>query len=288
LQIPSLNTLYTTAQTEISNVATAKNIFDTVTGDRQLAFEPLKSLATKIFNFLSVTDATDQTIADAKTINNKLQGRRAGNRTENPPPEGGTTQSTVSVSRQSYDSLTENFSAFIDLVASIPTYTPNETELYHWLSFVLILVLIPVGFIMSNMENDGTKLILLCVHILAGVLVFILTLFRVWFFFKHKRPSKLETGSAIHNKLVVWLENSFYFILILLSTSGLATVIFGNFAEAIQNNDASLLAQTVEVPPLMAHKALAIILIILLIGHIGGVINHYIKTKENTIKRITP
>ncbi len=129
LQIPSLNTLYTTAQTEISNVATAKNFFDTVTGDRQLAFEPLKSLATKIFNFLSVTDATDQTIADAKTINNKLQGRRAGNRTENPPPEGGTTQSTVSVSRQSYDSLTENFSAFIDLVASIPTYTPNETEL---------------------------------------------------------------------------------------------------------------------------------------------------------------
>ncbi len=129
LQIPSLNTLYTTAQTEISNVATAKNIFDTVTGDRQLAFEPLKSLATKIFNFLSVTDATDQTIADAKTINNKLQGRRAGNTTENPPTEGGTTQNTVSVSRQSYDSLTENFSAFIDLAASIPTYTPNETEL---------------------------------------------------------------------------------------------------------------------------------------------------------------
>ncbi len=129
LQISSLNTLYTTAQTEISNVATAKNIFDTVTGDRQLAFEPLKSLATKIFNFLSVTDATDQTIADAKTINNKLQGRRAGTIAENPTPEGGTSPNTVSVSRQSYDSLIENFSALIDLVSSIPSYTPNETEL---------------------------------------------------------------------------------------------------------------------------------------------------------------
>ncbi len=164
----------------------------------------------------------------------------------------------------------------------------KPTIIIHWLSFVLILALIPVGFIMTNMENDGTKLILLRVHIIAGVLVFILTLFRVWFFFKHKRPSKLQTGSWLHDKLIIWLENSFYFILILLSTSGLATVIFGNFTEAIQNNDASLLAQTVEVPPLMAHKALAIILIILLIGHIGGVINHYIKTKENTIKRITP
>lgn len=162
------------------------------------------------------------------------------------------------------------------------------TIIIHWLSFVLILALIPVGFIMSNMENDGTKLILLRVHIIAGVLVFILTLFRVWFFFKHKRPSKLQTGSWLHDKLIIWLENSFYFILILLSTSGLATVIFGNFAEAIQNNDASLLSQTVEVPPLMAHKALAFILIILLIAHVGGVINHYIKTKENTLKRITP
>lgn len=129
LQIPSLNTLYTNAQTEISNVATAKNAFDTATGDRQVAFEPLKSLATKVFNFISVTDATEQTIADAKTINNKLQGRRAETIAENPTPEGGTSPNTVSVSRQSYDSLIENFSALIDLVSSIPSYTPNETEL---------------------------------------------------------------------------------------------------------------------------------------------------------------
>ena len=129
LQLPSLNTLLTSAQTEIANVTTAKNAFDTITGDRQVAFEPLKSLATKIFNFISVTDATDQTIADAKTINNRLQGRRAGTITETPTPEGGTTQNTVSVSRQSYDSLTENFSVLIDLVSSIPSYTPNEAEL---------------------------------------------------------------------------------------------------------------------------------------------------------------
>ena len=129
LQLVSLNTLLTSAQTEISNVTTAKNAFDIATGDRQLVFEPLKSLATKIFNYLSVTDATEQTIADAKTINNKLQGRRAKTVSETPPTEGGTAPNTVSVSRQSYDMLTENFSAYIDLVSSVPSYTPNETEL---------------------------------------------------------------------------------------------------------------------------------------------------------------
>ena len=129
LQLTSLNALLASAQTEIANVTTAKNTFDTLTGDRQLAFEPLKSLATKIYNFISVTDATDQTLADAKTINNKLQGRRATPiDTATPPPSEGA-GGGISVSRQSYDSLTENFSTLIDLVSSIPSYTPNETEL---------------------------------------------------------------------------------------------------------------------------------------------------------------
>ena len=129
LQLLSLNDLHTTAQTEISNVITSKNTFDTATGDRQLTFEPLKPLATKIFNYLSVTDASVQIIADAKTINNKLQGKRTGTTAENPPTEGENQNNTVSVSRQSYDMLTENFASFVDLVSSVPSYTPNETEL---------------------------------------------------------------------------------------------------------------------------------------------------------------
>ncbi len=156
----------------------------------------------------------------------------------------------------------------------------------HWLSFLLIMVLIPIGFLMANMEGGELRLVLLRVHVILGILVFILTLLRVWFFFTHKRPSRLQTGSWLHDKLIVWIENSFYFILILLSTSGIATIIFGNFAEAIKKSDISLLPQTYDIPPSMAHKALAIILIILLLGHVGGVINHYIKTRENTLKRI--
>lgn len=129
LQLTALNTLLTSAQTELANVTTAKNTFNTVTGDRQLTFEPLKPLATKVFNYLSVTDAISEIIADAKTINNKLQGKRTGTTAENPPTEGENQNNTVSVSRQSYDMLTENFAAFVDLVSSVPSYTPNETEL---------------------------------------------------------------------------------------------------------------------------------------------------------------
>lgn len=158
----------------------------------------------------------------------------------------------------------------------------------HWVSFLLIIFLIPIGFIMAGMEAGTTKINLLRAHMFIGVLVFVLTLVRVWFFFKHKRPSRLETGSSLHNKLIVWLENSFYFVLIFLCISGIATVVMGGIGPAVKNADVSLLPKSLDVPPLGAHRALAILLIILLIGHIGGVINHYIKTKENTLKRITP
>ncbi|KXK15914.1 MAG: cytochrome b561 [Chloroflexi bacterium OLB14] len=162
------------------------------------------------------------------------------------------------------------------------------TIIIHWLSFLLIIALIPTGIIMADMEAGTAKLNLLQLHVLVGIIVFVLTLVRVWFFFRHKRPSKLETGNALHNKLVVWIENSFYYILILLCITGIATIVMGNIGEALQSADASLLPENLDIPPRYAHKVSAILLIILLLGHIGGVINHYIKNKENTIKRITP
>ena len=130
LQLASLNNLLATAKAELATVATSKNVFDTVTGDRQAIFENLKSLSTRIINFLPVTEATAQTVADAQTINNLIQGRRSSTTPEPTTNEDGTPQNkTVSTSRQSYDMLTENFSSLIDLVSSIPTYTPNEAEL---------------------------------------------------------------------------------------------------------------------------------------------------------------
>lgn len=162
------------------------------------------------------------------------------------------------------------------------------TIIIHWLSFLLIIALIPTGIIMEDMEPGVAKLNLLQLHVLVGIIVFVLTLVRVWFFFRHKRPSKLETGNAIHNKLVVWIENSFYYILILLCVTGIATILMGNLGEALQSADASLLPIKLDIQALNVHKVSAILLIILLLGHIGGVINHYIKNKENTVKRIAP
>ena len=133
IQIPSLQALRTTAQNDLANLTTVNSIFINATNARQAAFNPLKPLATRIINALDATEASDRLVADARTINRKIQGSRSGKLTkadagivDNEPTE---TTRNISVSQQSYDSLIENFKKLIELVASEPSYAPNEPEL---------------------------------------------------------------------------------------------------------------------------------------------------------------
>jgi len=96
------------------------------------AFKPLKSLATKIINALDATDASAQTVKDARTINRKIQGQRATPKAANPPPTEATetaADKTISTSQQSYDQLIEHFAKLVELLTSDGNYKPNEADL---------------------------------------------------------------------------------------------------------------------------------------------------------------
>ena len=138
IQILTLNTLLANAQGSLSGVNISKTAFINATNTRQLAFEPLKKLSTRIVNALDATDATDKLVKDAQTINRKIQGKRAGDKTKPAPtpippvppiPTPTPEDKSISVSQLSYDSLIDHFDKLITLVSSEPTYTPNETDL---------------------------------------------------------------------------------------------------------------------------------------------------------------
>jgi hypothetical protein len=134
IKIPQLTTLRTNANTVIQTVKTTKTAFDNSTNVREITFANLKKLSTRIVNAIEATDASKQTVDDAKTINRKIQGRRADNNippvtttdisTPTPPP----TSKSISVSQQSFDSLIDGFTKLIQVVTTEPLYTPNETD----------------------------------------------------------------------------------------------------------------------------------------------------------------
>jgi len=132
IKLPALATLLTAAQAVLQSVKTSKTAFDNATNLREIVFKVLKPLATKIINALSVSGATQQTIDDAKTINNKIQGRRA-KAIEKPTAAelaaGAEPAKTSSTSQQSFDKLIDHFTQLIALLTAEPKYTPNENEL---------------------------------------------------------------------------------------------------------------------------------------------------------------
>jgi hypothetical protein len=100
---------------------------------REIAFEPLSKLSTRILNSLKATDAPKQIIENAITNHRKLQGTRASAKLTEAEKQTllaeGKIINQISASQLSFDSLLDNLDKQIKLLASIPEYVPNETEL---------------------------------------------------------------------------------------------------------------------------------------------------------------
>ena len=130
LKIPQLQALYQLAQDKLNATKIQKTAFDTATNERRNTFTNLKPLATKIINAFAVSGADTLAIADAKTVNKKLQGtssKKSITTTDNLPTSG--ELKGASTSQQSYDRLIDHFANLIQVVEQNSNYTPNETEL---------------------------------------------------------------------------------------------------------------------------------------------------------------
>ena len=161
----------------------------------------------------------------------------------------------------------------------------KTTRLTHGLTALLILALFPLGKYMEGLEiSEKTGLVK--VHIILGIIVLILTIFRTFSFFKHERPSDLKTGSKFNDKLAVWIHNIFYFLLFFIAISGLATMILGGYIEVFKTGNMDALKSADDIASLKPHGLLSLILMLMLVMHVVGFFKHLITKKENSLKRI--
>jgi hypothetical protein len=132
LKLPGLNAQLTAANAALQAVKAAKTAYDNATNAREVAFKPMKALATKIVSALAATDVTDQTVDDAKSTNMKIQGRRVA-KVEKPDAAalaaGAEPVRTASTSQQSFDKMIDHFAQLIATLTAEPKYLPNENDL---------------------------------------------------------------------------------------------------------------------------------------------------------------
>lgn len=130
LKIEQLQQLHQTASEKLAEVKTAKTTFDNATNSRRNAFSILKPFTTKILNAFIVSGVDTLAIANAKSINSKLQGTVKKKTTSIPENEGIiSTTKNISTSQQSYDRMIDHLANLIQVLDQYSAYAPNEEEL---------------------------------------------------------------------------------------------------------------------------------------------------------------
>lgn len=127
ITVTNLQTLYTTAAAKLTEVEDKRNANKNAIIIRQTAFENLKSTCTKIVNLLEILGLPQGTLDQAKSLNRTVQG--GSKKTTTPPEEGKEAPKTASTSRQSFTQQAENFGILLQLLSTLPGYTPNEEDL---------------------------------------------------------------------------------------------------------------------------------------------------------------
>lgn len=118
LKLPALIALHTQARNALNQVYAAKAAYNVAINNRRIIFARMKKLVLRIFSLLRSLGVSPLTLADARGIINKIQGRR---KTPLVPGTG------ISSAQLSYSSLIDHFETFLQLV-SLQPYNPNEIQ----------------------------------------------------------------------------------------------------------------------------------------------------------------
>ena len=126
ITVVSLDGAWTTAKTAQETLTSAVQAAKPGINGRELAFEGLDGLVTRVMNMFRSSGADREILKDAKGLADKVRGIGIRvERLEDGTPDPG----HVSNSQQSYTQRLENFRQFVDLVTADVNYAPNEVDL---------------------------------------------------------------------------------------------------------------------------------------------------------------
>ncbi len=126
LTVAELIILADKADKAIDDVQKAVQADKDATNAREIPFKEISKLSTRIFNGLAAFGCPKNVLDDARSLINKLGGRRT---TRTSTSASATSGNTVSVSQMSYDMRADSFKKLVTLVENQASYNPNEVEM---------------------------------------------------------------------------------------------------------------------------------------------------------------
>ena len=162
-------------------------------------------------------------------------------------------------------------------------------KLFHWVTFLILIAQVPFGFYLVGLEFSDERIELENIHILIGITIFYITLFRlIW---KFMNPSPTSMINAFKGQALIAKLNHFllYLSILMITTSGILkklymgeTLNFLFFSYGFKKDNFVLADAFYQV-----HIYANYLLIALVILHILAVIAHHVLFKDKILKKIT-
>jgi cytochrome b561 len=155
----------------------------------------------------------------------------------------------------------------------------------HWLSALAVIFMLVSGLAMGN-EDDLVPAIL-PFHLVFGVLVGVLTLFRIlWWLVFDRQPEPVTGISPLQERLARIVHFGLYAAILVMVGSGIATVILAGGPPAIFGGGE--LPDFDDYAPFDTHELVSRLLIALALAHIGAALFHQFIRRDGLIRRMMP
>ncbi len=162
-------------------------------------------------------------------------------------------------------------------------------KLFHWITFVVLILQIPFGFYLVGLEFSDRRIDLENIHILIGITIFYITLFRlIWKFFN---SSPTDGNNFFKGQIIIAKINHFFLYLSIftITISGVLKKLYMGeklnflfFRYGFNKDNFQLADLYYEV-----HIYANYLLIVLVALHILAVIVHHFIFKDKILDKIT-
>ena len=161
------------------------------------------------------------------------------------------------------------------------------SKVFHWLSAAVLIIQIPLGFFLVDMDFSEKRLTIESIHVVLGLSLFYLTLLRLIYILFNPTPS-LRNNIFPGQRLIAKLNHILLYVsIIIITTSGVLKKLFSGemldlFLFDIEIKDNFELAELFYDIHIISNYTL----ITLISLHISAVIVHKLIFKENLLKKI--
>ena len=152
----------------------------------------------------------------------------------------------------------------------------------HWLLALLVFAALAAGFFLKGLPNEPTKWAPLGMHMRIGQIILFLMIARLITRFVTKKPAPADTGSPLLNRAAGLVHALLYVAVIAMALAGMGTVV----QSGLNQPGASLPEDFFAFPARYGHGYTAIVLIVLIAGHVGAWAYHQFFKKDNLFARM--